>query len=204
MFLLGLRVILSKNRGDHELVDEARSGRELLHLLSSHSCDLVITDFCMRSDEDSLDGLDLIREIHALYPSLPILIITMFNNSALIKGMLHSGACGVVDKSAMSAEIDTAIRAVSSGRVYLSDCLRKKLEVFGNTKNICAKEVLPELSAREAEILRMISRGLTVTNIARTTGRSVKTVSQQKKNAMRKLGIAMDRELFEYVRSHGL
>ena len=59
------------------------------------------------------------------------------------------------------------------------------------------------LSSREETVFGLLARGLTVSEIARDTGRSVKTVSQQKRNAMRKLGIYRDQQLFEYLQRRG-
>jgi two-component system capsular synthesis response regulator RcsB len=64
-------------------------------------------------------------------------------------------------------------------------------------------DALP-ISPREGEVIRFLAQGLTVSEVARRTGRSVKTISQQKRDAMRKLGLESDKQLFDYARSAGL
>lgn len=203
--LIGLRALLEQGENDYVVVGEAHSGKALLDLLARCPCDLVITDFSMPTEGGAADGLYLIRSIRRQYPNLPILILTMLNNLALIRGMLDAGARAVVEKTAMTRELVSAIRTISShGQVYVSDELRRRLGVHGPVGHFRASDTIPALSVREAEIMRLLARGLTVTEIARMTNRSIKTVSQQKHDAMRKLGITTDNELFEYMRSHGL
>ena len=66
------------------------------------------------------------------------------------------------------------------------------------------RKAVQALSAREVEVMRLLAQGLTVSEVARITHRSVKTISLQKHSAMAKLGIANDQQLFDYVRASGL
>jgi two-component system, NarL family, captular synthesis response regulator RcsB len=203
--LMGVRALLAESFGSYEIVGEAYSGQDLLSWLGCPPCpcDLVITDFSMPTDDGAVDGLSMIRAIRHRHPTLPILILTMLNNLALIQGMLAVGGCAVVEKSAMTKELVLAIRAMSRGRGYLSDRLRKGLEEHRLNYQTDAAKAGPALSSRQAEVVRLLAKGWTVTEIARNTLRSIKTVSQQKHEAMRKLGITADNQLFEYMRAHG-
>jgi two-component system capsular synthesis response regulator RcsB len=112
--------------------------------------------------------------------------------------MLAAGVRGVVDKMAGTKELMLAIDAIRAGRSYLSERTRRQIE--GTTT---PSDEQGPISPREAEIVRFLAEGLTVSEIARRTGRSVKTISQQKRDAMRKLGLDSDKQLFEYARSLG-
>jgi DNA-binding NarL/FixJ family response regulator len=97
---------------------------------------------------------------------------------------------------------DIAARSIASTSHGCSDipAVAKEGDVM-NTKALSYSDNSQgaRLSAREDVVVRSLARGLTVSEIAHETGRSVKTVSQQKRNAMRKLGIYRDQQLFEYL-----
>lgn len=207
VIVVGVRALLEGNLSSCEVIGEAHDGAALLALLSKRPCDLLITDFSMPGEGSSSDGLMLIRQVHKQHPDLQIIILTMLHNPALTKGMLASGVRAVVEKTSLAKELIRAIQVVRTGSVYVSEGLRGELNggaSTGNGPRGCNDGARPALSARQAEIMRMLATGSTVSEIARITNRSVKTISQQKHDAMRKLCISSDSQLFEYVRGHGL
>lgn len=197
--LMGLKAALQSYGERFNIVGEASNGRELASLLSREPCDLLITDFSMPGDQPSEDGLSMLAGIRENYPKLSILVLTMLRNPALVQGMLAIGVGGVVDKMAMTRELILAIDVICAGRIYLSERMRKQIE-----ETVIANNEPGSISPREAEVVRFLAQGLTVSEIARRTGRSVKTVSQQKRDAMRKLGLDGDKQLYDYARSNGL
>jgi two-component system capsular synthesis response regulator RcsB len=202
--LMGLRIVLQRIRPDCIVVGEAVSGEALLALLERHRCDLLITDFPMPAEDSSVDGLLLIRQIGDRYPMLPIIMVTMLSNPSLLRGMLGEGVRAIVEKAAVTKELMAAIQTVISGHTYVSSSLRTKLAT-GNVRhcNPNGHTSLP-LSLHEAEIVRMLSCGLVASEVARRMGRSVKTISQQKRDAMRKLGVDSDVQLFKCALTYGL
>ncbi|MDQ0008251.1 two-component system capsular synthesis response regulator RcsB [Luteibacter jiangsuensis] len=197
--LMGLKAALQSYGDRFSIIGEASNGRELASLLSREPCDLLITDFSMPGDQPSEDGLSMLAGIRENYPKLSILVLTMLRNPALVQGMLAIGVGGVVDKMAMTRELILAIDVICAGRIYLSERTRKQIE-----ETAIANNEPGSISPREAEVVRFLAQGLTVSEIARRTGRSVKTVSQQKRDAMRKLGLDGDKQLYDYARSNGL
>lgn len=197
---LGVRALL-KERSDLRVVGEAGNGNELLALLASESCDLLITDFSMPYEDGADDGLVLVRRLRREYPQLPIIVLTMVHNPALTRGMLAAGANGLVAKVAMMKELLLAIGAVRNGRTYICEAMREHIldHLPGDAEDNPAT-----LSQREAEVVRLYASGLSITQIAEQLHRSVKTVSQQKNDAMRKLGVTSNAQLFEYARAYGL
>ena len=212
--LMGLKALLESQGHAGRVVGEAHGGKELLALLSTHACDLLITDFSMPGEADSEDGLLLLKRVRRIYPDLPIVVLTMLRNPALIRGMLAAGVQAVVDKASMMKELLLAMHAVDAGRVYLSESLREDVLERGavhagaagldSARSDAQASATAVLSAREAEIVRLYAGGLTVTQIAEQVHRSVKTVSQQKNDAMRKLGLESNSQLYEYARRNGL
>ncbi|GLQ91689.1 response regulator transcription factor [Dyella acidisoli] len=205
--LMGLRTLLEELRAGYEVVGEACNGSELKAVLARHTCDLLITDFSMPSSGDeATDGLMLAHGLHQHYSGLPIIVLTMLSNVALVKGMLAAGVKGVVEKGSMTSELHSAIQSVGAGGTYVSQRLREKLRENGGCDGAHSHEngSSSTLSPREAEVLRLLACGLTVSEVAHHVGRSVKTISQQKHDAMRKLGIDGEGQLFEYMRLNGL
>jgi two-component system capsular synthesis response regulator RcsB len=208
VILMGLRALLKGQNEALEVVAEAHDGNELLRVLVERSCDLLITDFSMPGEHESTDGLPLLRRLRRNYPELPIIVLTMVQNQTLIRGMFAAGVQGVVEKAAFTKELLLAIHAVGSGRIYLSGRLR-----VGKAASVSPRTSVPvgtwqpdnaTLSNREAEIVRLYAGGLTITQIAEKVHRSVKTISQQKNDAMRKLGLASNSELYQYAKTYGL
>ena len=206
---LGIRALI-KPLGDVEVVGEASSGGELLGVLTNEPCDLLITDFSMPYEDGSGDGLPLLRRLRRDHPKLPIIVLTMLHNPALTRGMLAVGVNGLVSKVAMMKELLLAIGAVMNGRTYICETMREHVadwapsRATGEAAQPTAGGDPAVLSQREAEVVRLFAQGMSVTQIAEHLHRSVKTVSQQKNDAMRKLGVTSNTQLFEYARAYGL
>ncbi|RUL75226.1 response regulator transcription factor [Dyella choica] len=201
--MLGIRALL-KERSGMQVVGEASNGGELLAVLASEPCDLLITDFSMPYEDGSGDGLPLLRRVRREHPRLPIIVLTMVHNAALTRGMLAAEVNGLVAKVAMTKELQLAIGAVMNGRTYICESMREHVIDWSAQERPEGAADPVVLSQREAEVVRLYSQGLSVTQIAEQLHRSVKTVSQQKNDAMRKLGITSNTQLFEYARTYGL
>ena len=119
--LIGLKTSLRDYGNGLNVVGEARNGQDLLDLLGRTPCDLLITDFSMPADIEGYDGLSLLQRVRELQPALPILVLTMLRNPALVQNMVAIGVRGVVDKMAMAKELMLAIDMIRAGRSYLSE-----------------------------------------------------------------------------------
>jgi two-component system capsular synthesis response regulator RcsB len=195
----GVRMLL-ENRGDVIVAAEADSPDQLLSALRETPADLLITDFSMPIGRAG-DGLGLLERIRRNHPDLPIIVLTMIANIGVIGSILETGVRGLIDKAAGMAEISQAIQAVGQGRVYLSTTFRKGLLQSQFNKETGASA---RLSPREVEVLRLFASGLTVSATAERLSRSVKTVSRQKNDAMNKLGLKSDLEIYVFAREHNL
>ncbi len=192
---VGLRILINASRRC-VIVGEADSADSLMNLLSSTSCDLLITDFSMPGGQQA-DGLKMLSTLQRLYPALPIILVTMFTSVATARAALAQGVMAIVAKTASAKELSLAINAVQQGRRYLSESLRMLL----NTRNQLHES---PLSAKEHEVVRMLASGMTVSEIAIHFKRSVSTISKQKNMAMHRLGISRDVDLFSYARDNGM
>ncbi len=204
--LMGIRALFKSHGDGFQVIGEANTGSELLSLLSTQSCDLLITDFSMPDSRGSSDGLPLLKRLQRHHPDLPVIVLTMVHNQTLIRGMLACGVRGVVNKAELTKELLLAVQAVSNGRTYLSERIRADAanSPQGSIEDPTSAAGANVLSTREAEIVRLYARGLTITQIAEQVHRSVKTVSQQKNDAMRKLGLVSNSQLYEYAKAYGL
>jgi len=187
----GVRQLLEHDRSV-SVVAMAKSPDELLSTLDSTQCDLLITDFNMPGGRAS-DGLGLLGLLQRKYPALPVIVLTMITNAAVLRSVLGTGVRGLISKADTLTELPLAVSVVAKGRNYVSKSMEGYLE-----------SETAKLSPRETEVLRLFASGYTVSEIARQLNRSVKTVSSQKMEAMNKLGIKSDLGIYAYAREHGL
>jgi len=129
---------------------------------------------------------------------LPVLMLSVSNNLAILRMVLDSGVLGLVDKSSSMDELPQAIQAVYRGQPYISRSLRERVETAGSWR-MREGDGKP-LSPREVEVLRLLGTGMTVKEISLQLHKSVSTISRQKGDAMLKLGLKGDAELFDYLR----
>jgi two-component system capsular synthesis response regulator RcsB len=196
VILAGIAVAL-RSGGNALVVGEALAPLALMTMLTDIPCDVLVTDYSMPGDGQS-DGLALLDDIRKAYPAIPIVVVTALTNAALYREIVACGVLGLVDKNADATEIPHAVNAAARGDTYYS----KNVDaLIGRHRSIDIKRgTLEDLSPRELEIMRLFSDGMSVSDISRTTGRGMSTVSQQKASAMRKLGLTTDAQVFAYVR----
>lgn len=195
---IGQRVVVEAS-GRCKVVGEANGPDELLKLLSTTPCDVLVTDFAMPGDQQA-DGYSLLSLLHRQYPKLPVILVTMFANIATLRASFAHGAQAIVAKSASARELPLAIKAVRAGQTFVSECLRVQLVEAGPGD----QSQQPQLSGKEREVVRMLASGMTVSQIAARVNRSISTISKQKSTAMHRLCISTDVDLFAYARSCGM
>ncbi|AVE07310.1 DNA-binding response regulator [Pseudomonas palleroniana] len=192
---VGQRVVIEAS-GKCKVVGEANGPDELLALVGSVPCDVIVTDFAMPGDQQA-DGYGLLGLLHRRYPRLPVILVTMFANVATLRTALSHGARAVVAKSASARELPQALQTVVQGRTFVSESLRAQLDQAQPAQT-------PRLSGKEQEVVRMLASGMTVSQIAARVNRSISTISKQKSTAMHRLCISTDVDLFAYAREAGM
>ncbi|MCR8721254.1 response regulator transcription factor [Pseudomonas syringae] len=201
IFLIGLRVVLEQDDLAH-VVAEAGNPDALLQALANHACDVLVTDFMMPVERQN-DGLRLLQRVRRDFPVLPVIVVTTLSNAGLFQSMLDLGVRGLLSKASLAGELPAAVRGALRGEVFVADSVRRVLREarqYGPDALLAAER----LSPRELEVLRLLSAGHTVGQIAAQLNRSKQTVSAQKVGAMRKLGLANDAALFIYLQESGM
>ncbi|MEX3670994.1 response regulator [Paraburkholderia phenoliruptrix] len=184
-----------------QVVARARQSTELIKVLQTTACDVLVTDLAMPGGQFG-DGLPLIGYLRRNFPNLPIVVLTMLENAALLQRLRELGVTSVVNKSDDLSHIGLAVQHVSRHLEYLSPSVKASLDALRMNAGGKSDEVM--LSRRELEVVRLFVSGMTIKEISEQLNRGIKTISTQKNTAMRKLGIDRDSELFQYAQSNGL
>jgi DNA-binding NarL/FixJ family response regulator len=178
---------------DMQICCEASSHAEALVAMRECEHDLVIADISL----DNQSGLELIKTLLRHYPQLPILVMSMHDESLYAERVLHLGAKGYLMKSQAIAHIQNAISTIMAGGIYLSDAMQ---DMIGNQNaKSNEKNGIAELTDRELEMLRLMGQGLTTKEIAQVTLRSVKTIESHRDNLRHKLNLKSGAELMRYA-----
>lgn len=201
--LFGVRMALENEPGI-EVSGEAQDSTALVELMDKVKPDVLISDFYMPGGKHG-DGLTLVSFVKRRYPDVKLIILTMMTNPSILDNIVTAGAEGVLLKSSGHDNLVDAIRAVVQGRKYIGAAVQALLnEVKVNNLNSRGDRGQKVLSSKESEVMRLFVNGHTVSEIANMLNRSVKTISHQKISAQQKLGVANDKELYEYALRNGL
>ncbi len=192
----GLRQFLS-NIPDYLLAGEASNGREALDFVKKEHWDLLILDIGL----PDLNGLEVLKRVKEEKPALPVLIFSMFAEDEQAIAAYEAGAAGYLQKDAPPEEILDAIRRTGRGERYLSPQFSEKL-LAGTTTG--KRELHESLSARELIVMRLLSRGMALTDIGESLHLSPKTVSTYRARILVKLNLTKNAELTRYVIQHKL
>lgn len=195
----GIRALLN-NIGNVDVVAETGDGRQVLRLVKEHEPRLVLLDIAM----PSLNGLEAAARIHRDFPDTAVVMLSMHANEEYVLQALRSGASGYLVKDAATAELEIAIRSVINGKTYLSPSISKTLidEYLGNSAK--ARSPLERLTARQREILQLVTEGRTTRQIAELLSVSVKTVETHRAQLMDRLEIRDIPGLVRYAIRTGL
>jgi DNA-binding NarL/FixJ family response regulator len=186
LFRKGMRALL-ESMPEIELIGEATNGREAVELGTAHQPDVVLMDLQMPEG----NGLAATRELARTCPSVRVLVVTLFEDDESIFTAMRAGARGYILKDADEEDMMRAIRAVGEGEAIFSPAIAARLiDYFAASRTQVAQDVFPELTDREREILRLISRGETNAAIAEQLTIRLKTVRNHVSNIFDKLQVA--------------
>jgi two-component system response regulator NreC len=186
------------------VVGEADDEHSAVSLTVEKQPDVVLMDISM---PDS-GGIEATRRIKQLVPEARILIMTVHEDKGLVQEAIRSGAMGYILKRAIKSELVNAIQAVMRDELYLHPAMARLL--FMQTQSPLRQEprLIPEpfepLTLREIEVLRLIARGYTNSQIAETLHISVRTVEYHRGNLTAKLNLRSRSELMRYAEEKGL
>ncbi|MBH8557391.1 response regulator [Hymenobacter negativus] len=183
-----------------QVVGEAESGEQLLAQLPTTPCDVVLLDLHM----PGLDGLATTQRLHAEYPEVRVLVLSMVDNERAIGQVLTAGASGYILKNTGHDEIMVGVRAVAAGRRFLcSELGLVMLEKLLSGVPEPPTKPVGGLSPREQEILQLVADGLTTAEIADKLFTSPRTVETHRQNIMEKTGAKNTAALIKIAASQG-
>lgn len=193
----GLKQIVHET-GDIVVGGEARTGAEAMERVRAGHWDVVILDLNL----PDRPGLDVLTQIRAFSPSIPVLILSMHQQVSYAARVLKAGALGYVSKDSAREHLVQAIRKLARGERFLTPAFAEGLAFeFMNGTSATQHE---RLSDREFEILSLIAAGKPPRDIAAELNVSVKTVGTHRARILAKMGLKNNAEIVQYAIEHGL
>ena len=189
----GIKQILASTP-DMAVVDEANDSRELFDKLKTNSIDLIILDISM----PGRNGIEIIPTLRTNYPELPILILSMHPEEEFAVESIRRGASGYVTKDSAPEELITAVRKIHQGRKYVSPSLA---EILASELDLDSIEKRPHehLSDRELQVMKLIAKGRTLSDISKSLELSTKTISTYRANILKKMKMKSNADLTMYA-----
>jgi two-component system invasion response regulator UvrY len=193
----GLKTLLSEEFHGAAF-GEASDAREALEQLRKKEWDFALLDVTLPGKS----GLDLLKELKAEWPSLPVLVLSGHPEDQFAVRVLKAGAGGYMTKESAPEELAKAIRKILAGGRYVSPTLAETL-ALGVTRDL-TRMPHEALSDREYEVMSHIASGKTVTEIAEELSLSAKTISTYRTRVLEKLGIRNSAAIVQYAIRNGL
>jgi len=178
------------------VVGEAASSAEALRRESELQPDVTVLDIAL----PGVSGIETLRRILARRPDARVLIFSMYQDGIYAQRALEAGASGYLSKASAPERLVEAVRAVVAGRRYLSPDIERTLAARASP----ALELAQSLSARELEVLRLLTQGCDVAEAAQRLGVSAKTVANHQTSIRQKLGATNALQLMLVARELGL
>lgn len=175
---------------------EAATGRDALAFARTRSLDLVLLDMNL----PELGGLELLNRLATVAPDLPVLVLSMHAEPLYVTRAMEAGARGYVSKNVAPEELVTAIKQVASGGRYVEGELAQALVL----NQAPASEPLDQLSPRDLEIIRLLARGRSLSEIADALGLGYKTIANTCTQIKAKLGVNRTADLVRLALEAGL
>jgi DNA-binding NarL/FixJ family response regulator len=191
----GLALLVNRER-DLAVCGEAEEAQTAMREIVAKKPDILIADISLNGP----DGLDLLKNVRMLYPSLPVLILSMHDESIYAERALRARANGYIMKQEATEKVLVAVRRILGGDIYLSDRMANKLlhqYISGIPTDVNSR--LSSLSDRELEVFRLIGEGRSTRQIAEKLHLSVKTVETYQAHIKDKLSLQSGRELVQHA-----
>ncbi|WP_316851398.1 response regulator transcription factor [Pedobacter agri] len=192
----GIEAIL-KDVANLVVVGKANSVDTAQELIKISVPDLILTDISLGEKS----GLDLTKYVKKEYPQIKVMVLSMHDDILNMTNMLKAGASGYLLKNVKNAELHKAIVTVMEGGSYIQDSIASKLK---NVSQSTHQHQINNLSAREIEIIRLISKEHTSAEIGKMLFISEHTVETHRKNIWRKTGVKSTIGLLNFAKDHHL
>lgn len=187
---------LINHEPDLKVCGEAAGVKEARASLGDAGPDVVIVDLSLRDS----DGLELIKDIRSKYKNLPVLVLSMHDESIYAERLLSAGANGYIMKQAAADQLLIALRRVLGGGIYVSESVgASMIERFAVSGLKQRNDPIDRLSNRELQIMNLIGRGKSTRQIADDLNLSVKTVESHRQRIKKKLNLVSSPQLVQFA-----
>ncbi|HOV08239.1 MAG: Response regulator UvrY [Spirochaetes bacterium ADurb.Bin218] len=189
---MGLSMLISQ-LDDISICSEAESGEAALEFLKKEKPDLIIVDISLQD----MNGLDLIKYIKKIDSEIPILVLSVFDETFYAERAFAAGAMGYIMKQEASEVIVKAIKTVLSKQLYASEIIKNRLMMKALRKQEGEDISVSSLTDRELQVFELIGQGFDTREIAEKLRLSVKTVDTYKEHIKDKLNLKNATELIQ-------
>lgn len=187
---------LLNDESDLEVCGEAESVLEAKRAIDKTKPDLVIVDLSLRNES----GIELIKDLKIQFPHLPILVLSMHDESYYAQRTIRAGAMGYIMKEEAPDAIIDAVRHVLAGKVYVSpDVAGAMLGQMVGKKTAVEHSPIDRLSDRELQVLQLIGKGMGTREIATNLHLSIKTIENHRERLKSKLALGSATELVRFA-----
>ena len=191
----GLRRVMEPE-ADLTVCGEAESLKSTRLAIDELKPDAVICDISM----NHFEGIELVRQVRAHHPQLPVLVLTTHDETLYAERMLSVGATGYLMKDATSEQFLVSLRRVLDGQIYVSEAVSNGIFLkHAAGKAYQSSDPVDRLSVRELQILLMIGEGLSTRETAEALNLSIKTVESHRQRIKRKLNLTTGMQLLRYA-----
>lgn len=196
----GLEMLLNLEK-DFQVVGSAQDGQEALELVAQKSPDLVLMDLKM----PGMNGIEATREIRKKFPNIKILVLTTYDDDEWVFDAIRAGASGYLLKDTPRQKIVEAIRGTVEGKSFVDPAVAGKLlHQVASNQTQPASILKDKLTERELDVLHLLAKGMTNTEIAGTLHLSEGTVRNHVSAILEKLGVSDRTQAAVIAIQHGL
>lgn len=189
----GLALLINQEP-DLTVCGEAEEAESLLHGIASLEPDILVLDISLPGS----DGIEALKSVRAAHPDLPVLILSMHEESIYAERALRAGANGYIMKQEATDTVLVALRRILAGEVYISDrATSRMLQRIVARPATRQRTSVASLSDRELEVFRLIGSGLGTKEIAEKLQISAKTVESYQAHIKKKLSLPSARALVQ-------
>jgi DNA-binding NarL/FixJ family response regulator len=187
---------LIEHESDLCVAGQADNAAQALQAIGTLLPDLALVDILLPDK----NGIELIKDLQTLHPQLPVLVVSMHDETLYAERVLRAGARGYIMKQEGGKKLMQAIRHVLHGQIYVSERMSAKiLEIFSGRRAESVKSAVECLSDREFEVFQLIGQGQGTRQIAEHLHLSIKTVEVHRANIKRKLELKNATDLVRYA-----
>ena len=191
----GLALLINRET-DLIVCAEAEDARMAMQSISTAKPDILVVDISLNGP----DGLDLLKDIRARHPELPVLILSMHDESIYAERALRAGAQGYIMKQEATEKVLVALRRILSNEIYVSERIANRmLQRYIGSPGEGRPSSVSDLTDRELEVFRLIGEGHSTRQIAEQLHISVKTVESYQAHIKEKLSLRSARELVQHA-----